>query len=361
MAGTSALGIMSADTFASRTKSTKAVNGFASRFKSRGSNMNGIDRALQAWEKNCDSTRLAAAQKLALVRRIEYECNRWLDRKRGKSSRLANYRRQTIEELTLQCRKAAQLLTGKVKAQAGRLYSTKGLDTGYTHERQHYEELGKATNPYAAGAVKNVGTLSYDDYKEEAESDPDDIVRVYYLNRAQRMQYMAYIEGGLFYDDDGLIHAEIGLGLEDRVTRVRQKTATARMYAVDRNGNLFTKHIAGFDGTYFNHSSFCAGREILCAGTALWFGGELKYISNHSGHYKPSPSHLQNYLLLLAEEDVEVDNVCVNIKVGNAEKCFQGSTFIASLNAATDWPYKDANGVYVMHEGQRVLVAEPQG
>ncbi len=354
-AGSASLGVMSSAAFKARTKATKAAAGrFASKFKSRGNNMDDIDHALERWERDCGKSAISVLEKAGMANAIVLACDDWLNRKREKGSRLANFRRGTVEEVRIQAKKAVHYLSNKYYAGQGPRSVTKRLDGNYAHERKHYVWLNKGENPIAAGDIdpidhgKTLDQMCFGEYVQTGAA------RVEYNNRAQRMQYMTMIEGGLFYDGAEKMSCKISTGFGG------VETVLARMYAVDKYGNLFTKAINGFNGTYFNHSSFCAGREIICAGTIVCIEGELKFISTNSGHYKPPPPQLQLYLAALAEEDVDLSDVCCAVLDRNGGRMLRATSLMANARAPEDWPHTDATGGYVVHKGQRLLIDEPK-
>ena len=356
------LGIMSSDTFKNRTQATKAVSGFSARFKSRGNNMDAIDAALHRWEATCNKSAVSSFDKTAMLMIIERECDSWLVRKRDKSSRIANFRRGTIQQLKTDAKKAAAYMRNKYYTEqktqkqahqlgGGRL-PTKSLDGSYKLERQHYVQQGKTSYPYAAGAMHDAGKDL--DSMSLAEYASADVARVYYHNRAERMQYMTVIEGGLFYDWEEKADCPV-----QDIWGVQ--TCIAGMYAVDKYSNLFVRPQTSPEDTFFNHSSFCAGKEVMCAGTIVFMSGALKYISTNSGHYKPAPPQLRTFLVSLAAEDVDLTDVCVFVKDASGARHLKAATFVADMRAATDWPSFDAKGHPVTGGGAPVSFEEPSG
>jgi hypothetical protein len=110
------------------------------------------------------------------------------------------------------------------------------------------------------------------------------------------------------------------------------------MYAMDENGSLFAK-VPGVEepgAFFFNHSSFNAGKDVICAGMLLIDNGVLKVINNESGHYKPSRTHLINCLHALQADGVDLSACVVGIKhEGNNEAYYLASTLMAQPN--TTW------------------------
>jgi len=89
------------------------------------------------------------------------------------------------------------------------------------------------------------------------------------------------------------------------------------MYAMDSYGNLFGMANPEFETlqaltqalgqnqlqiSNFNHSSFNAGREVICAGLIGFHQGYVAWIDNNSGHYKPSRKSLKDAVEFMADE-----------------------------------------------------------
>jgi hypothetical protein len=76
-------------------------------------------------------------------------------------------------------------------------------------------------------------------------------------------------------------------------------------------------HRAGFDGasSNFYHSSYLAGQTVLCAGEMKIINGIITEVTNDSGHYQPSLTHLVNVLETLSMYGVDVINIDVGWKV----------------------------------------------
>ncbi len=151
---------------------------------------------------------------------------------------------------------------------------------------------------------------------------------------------MVYIDNGLFYTGLTTIHC------------VKNSDLSLWAYAMDRHGSMFAYDISLIDThpIFFNHSSFCAGREVVCAGTFACLEGKLKYLSNNSGHYKPSAENLKQCLVLLAQEHVNVEEMCIGVK-GEGINFLQGGTFITNTSATPDWPDMQGEFAILKHNG----------
>lgn len=76
---------------------------------------------------------------------------------------------------------------------------------------------------------------------------------------------------------------------------------------MDEHGNLYAsnKHEVGF----FHHSSFLAGGPVAGAGELRVVNGHLHFMSDQSGHYRPTPEHLEQVVERLRAAGVEFDEV----------------------------------------------------
>jgi hypothetical protein len=88
------------------------------------------------------------------------------------------------------------------------------------------------------------------------------------------------------------------------------------MYSCDRYGNIFIVREGEFDRdgkkVQLNHSTLCAGRDVVCAGTISIKNGNLRGITNTSGHYSPDTEALSRVLRKLRDDDgVNLNNVIV--------------------------------------------------
>ncbi|KAL6988369.1 IQ domain-containing protein iqm3 [Sarracenia purpurea var. burkii] len=83
----------------------------------------------------------------------------------------------------------------------------------------------------------------------------------------------------------------------------------------------------------FQHSSFLAGGATLAAGRLEVEDGTLKYISPHSGHYRPTDDSFDSFKLFLKENGVNLDEVEIrkaNDDYENYEECKSNREEIAA-------------------------------
>ncbi len=87
-------------------------------------------------------------------------------------------------------------------------------------------------------------------------------------------------------------------------------------YAVDNATGEFYSKLGGRDVSH--HSTFFAGMPVMCAGDIKIVNGQLKWITNTSGHYRPSRENLYDALLFLRDQwQVALNNVWVLLQVGD--------------------------------------------
>ena len=126
--------------------------------------------------------------------------------------------------------------------------------------------------------------------------------RVTYMNKIRRFQYMMLPgEGGLFYNyQEQLVDMDVNF-----------------MYAIGLDGCLFAAPPVNNEAVgrrngpeqFFNHTSFKAGKPVICAGMIKIVRGRLEYMDNNSGHYQPSDTDLISAFNLFVEEGVDLQGV----------------------------------------------------
>ncbi len=77
----------------------------------------------------------------------------------------------------------------------------------------------------------------------------------------------------------------------------------------------------------FNHSSFTGGRPIAAAGEITVKKGELKLVSNKSGHYFPKPIHIYNFLCELHARDPHISFKNMELELMTTANRFQEGEF----------------------------------
>jgi hypothetical protein len=363
---TSRLGIMSAEDFKSQTKATASVCGFSSHFKSRGSSMDAIDQALAEWDVLHSGSKVNMAEQARLITlaKLKSGCRAYLATNDSKSSALSSYRRSVVQKLLQACEAAESYVgkRGKTNA-AGGPGATKSLEAGYANERAQYTHFQKQSNPYSGtalhGAGKDPAAMGMGQFV--ATSAHLGVERVEFMKRDERVEHLLIVKDGLCYQGGVPYSCDTKSG----TGYVAVKAAT---FAMDRYGNLFSKKVAAAsrEGLRFNHSTYLAGKEVICAGTITCLDGKLLKITNMSGHYRPNADALRSALIMIGSEGVDyLDRVAVE-----GFGCIAGdgygkaSTFVRTgAPSAADWPYPYVAGpstaTKVDHAGKQYDVWEP--
>lgn len=125
--------------------------------------------------------------------------------------------------------------------------------------------------------------------------------RVAYLDEVAREQHRLVVHEGRLYTTDGnLFDTSTGTshwgGGDQRA-----------IFVMDRHGNLYASnhHAVG----RFHHSSFLSGGSVAGAGELKVVNGELKFMSDQSGHYRPAPQFLQQVARRLHGEGIDFSDV----------------------------------------------------
>ncbi|MEW5772937.1 MAG: hypothetical protein AB1916_05375 [Thermodesulfobacteriota bacterium] len=71
-------------------------------------------------------------------------------------------------------------------------------------------------------------------------------------------------------------------------------------------------------GRQHYHSSYLSGENVLCAGSIVLEKGAVTYLSNKSGHYQPTPTHILHCLNALAANGLAHDDITIEVCLGNA-------------------------------------------
>jgi hypothetical protein len=364
-AATSRLGIMTADQFKNRTKASTSVCGFSSHFKSRGSDMVEVDRALARWDllHSGGKTGMAEQSRLVALADLRGACRRYLADKATKASALSAHRKAVVQEVLRAC-EAAESFVGKRAGTnaAGGPGATKGLEPGYAHERAQYTHFAKHSNPYSGTSMheKQLDPAAMTLGGFVATGANSEVQRVEFMKRDERLQHLLMIRDGLLYQGGEPYDCPTKTGTGFVAIR-------AATFAMDRYGNLFSKPTAeaSKENLRFNHSTYLAGKEVVCAGTLACKDGHLLKITNLSGHYRPDAAALRRALIMIGAEGVNLNDVAVDgfaCVVGDGYA--RATTFVLTgPRAPADWPHPYAGGpaeaCKVDHAGQQYQVWEP--
>lgn len=212
------------------------------------------------------------------------------------------------------------------KKEAGASANLKNLAPGYHHERRMYVAMGKQGNPVSAAQIRDRAAAAtaehnphwkedyhttdftelgpqllpqltdaeWDGYAGSRDVTNDNSLKVLFFDKLERLKHMVRVMGGL------LVWAK-----DDRLCNLGAPDAPF-MYAMDSYGNLFARTPTEVK-MYFNHSSFNAGRGVICAGNICAQAGKLYYIDNGSGHYQPTRGNLYSCVQKLINDGVRMD------------------------------------------------------
>jgi hypothetical protein len=169
----------------------------------------------------------------------------------------------------------------------------------YVHQKIDEHQAQPAQAPVALVALLNKGfdNLTLQEFNtiqaHFAQGQPGlgHLPNVHFARKDERFRELMLVPvDGLLYKSDGSL-CDVGWNA----------------YAVDIYGNLLIAKANrswqhGQGGAQFNHSTLAAGRDVICAGEIRIVKGLIEYISNESGHYKPTALQLANAIFVLSEE-----------------------------------------------------------
>lgn len=153
---------------------------------------------------------------------------------------------------------------------------------------------------------------------------------VVWLHDEEAARHRILIRGGLLYfatngqkvDTDSPAYLDHGAGIASG--RFREPQLNCAGYVLSLQGELFAGlHAPGsaaqcMGKNPFYHSSYMAGRDVLCAGRIFVKQGNLVGIDNASGHYKPSADHLRRAIRELDRQGVDLEELyCEDISRTN--------------------------------------------
>ncbi|WP_264330563.1 hypothetical protein [Wolbachia endosymbiont (group B) of Erebia ligea] len=84
--------------------------------------------------------------------------------------------------------------------------------------------------------------------------------------------------------------------LYDTTDKISKDKKGCVAYVITLDGKLVThEHINVNESEWaYRHSTLAGGKPVLCSGLMKVVNGEITYIDNNSGHYKPEPANLYN-------------------------------------------------------------------
>ncbi|MEW4488916.1 hypothetical protein AB1L42_12590 [Thalassoglobus sp. JC818] len=308
--------------------------------RGRGKKLSQIDTCLKAWETGGRTI----PQLVQLVR----ACRAWLAAKSDSMSSRRVSRRQHVKKLANEAFARLQYdIFQKRKADNAYNGSLQSMGGHYQHERITYIHSGKqhAISGSTASMIMNSGrqmqsptinhhldslgaltidqltTQQFENLVRTCAPNCGEPLEVYFMKKQERLTKLIVIEDGTLYSSP---------------TKKYDTGGHPFAYAIDQYGNLFSVDHNRFDATLdptaqrFNHSSFNAGKDVICAGVLIVNQGRLKYIDNNSGHYKPDKIQILNALRFLRECGVDL---FASVKVG-VKEMDQGRLVMKEYNNA---------------------------
>jgi hypothetical protein len=331
----------------------------------RGPQLHLIDTSLKTFE---DGFILSDDARKRLAVQIMQACKNWLVAKAGKSTGNSGKRRHAIEQLGNQLFAWLQYKQFEERKAAlpNGFANVRAMRPGYLMERTLYEQSHKKKMPVSASYIHEVmehqqsnaynatantyrgrtfGQLTARDFQDldsayggqismaDPMGDPGSMAKtqvprmVLFLNKQER------IKRQLIVQPDGLLYEGFDKPFDTGIM--------VRAYVIDEYGNFFSSNEV-FDRQYsFNHSTFNAGKEVICAGTLKAKDGQLTKITNSSGHYKPSRTDLHNAVQFLANAGADLTKLQVTVAEPDATRPGKmiehdydnAQTFINNMNA----------------------------
>ncbi|WP_280449415.1 hypothetical protein [Nocardia brasiliensis] len=131
---------------------------------------------------------------------------------------------------------------------------------------------------------------------------------VKYLTEEERKAYQLTVKDGKIYDATGSL-------FDTSTAQTAHSGAGRAIFVMDEKGNLYasTNHAIG----EFHHSSFLGGKPVSGAGELQVVNGELKLVTDQSGHYKPSREYTDQVLDRLRNQGVSIDTSQVKTTAPN--------------------------------------------
>jgi hypothetical protein len=165
--------------------------------------------------------------------------------------------------------------------------------------------------------------------------------RLKYLEEAEAAEFKVTFRNGLAY----MLCQDKG--------ELRERPADTRSYASVYSGKhrryCFGYVLTGTDlymadhdasrkdrgGNEFYHSSYLAGKPVMCAGDISFHEGSCTSISNLSGHYKPKPSQLLSLILFLRGKGLDMGHAQVVLN-GDSNSVAELSVNVKDAQAILD-------------------------
>ncbi len=294
-----------------------------------------IDHSLDSWEKQ--STKVNHSRNILLLASLFVEIKAYKERKRNKmvENPTNNLRKrwQVVEELERQALDRMKWEQFTMRKMGAHHASPRGLSRGHAHERELFRNL-KQHHGRDPGWSPSFGggslVSAHYEVRDQLVGVPQDVAGIMAnanfenLTFAQFQRLANYFSGSNMSMQNPVHYAR----KEERINKYMllpwggqycrppmvpytsgSGTDFVDMYAMDRYGNMMSvkssQLLQDSSGamSQFNHSSLNAGNDVICAGTIVIYEGKVKYLSNDSGHYKPSKKDLHDCLQAIVDEE----------------------------------------------------------
>ncbi|CAL5411788.1 unnamed protein product [Camellia sinensis] len=208
----------------------------------------------------------------------------------------------------------------------------------------YYEEWCKTD----AGQPFFYWELDIGDGKEvELKDCPRSMLRqlcIKYLGPLEREQYEYIVVDGKIVNKQSGNFLDTIKGMP-RVKWIFVVSTSKRLYAGQKKKGLF------------HHSSFLSGGATLAAGRLEVEDGTLKSISPYSGHYRPTDDSLDNFLSLLNENGVNLDEIEIR-KANEGYEIFEESKFNKEEIAAELSTNSEFHQLHILKEEEKDITLE---
>ncbi len=248
------------------------------------------------------------------------------------------------------------------------------LATFYKLERKTYTEGRKLEAPFSASRVErgiqtmgaNLDRAGWNQLTSPQALANHPIPKMYFMNKIQRLKKRVTLTGigpNVRWVD---FNNQLAVSRHSDPSVLIAQAGALQAYAMDRYGNIFVDYENASYGILFmnktnktadkaatnargmlNHSSFVAGREVICAGNIYFWKGQLIHIDNNSGHYKPDRNALHRAVEVLRDLGAELNYLRVAFRAATGMQAFKANTFLA--NGQPDWPNQNIGSGNVNH------------
>jgi len=291
-------------------------------------------------------------RKIASSIRLIQKCADWSQKHQGDGgTRTGAQRSVAVNNLVVQCRRSiAQIYinNGKLKS----MHSSYGAErTAYKNAKTANQKINPvggsfvhdfqktdlppelANTPVALLHAKPMNLMTPADFAAIADAllpaSERHLADTTYLNGDDRQGYSLLIRNGVFCKPDGN-------PLTRPVAYAMSKYGTIYGFDLIAASNFKT---SGNPAGFFNHSSFMAGKDVVCAGVidnfiALSDAQEFQkyngtwHISTESGHYKPSADNLKNCLKALKASGLDLSQYLARVVFPQPTHMESAATFI---------------------------------